>query len=301
MKTLYTNAHLYLDGNRAYEKGALLVEDGRIVQTYYQVPKSIDNDISVIDVEGDNILPSIFTYVDIDEYDVNEDFSKSLALEGIAYFVASLTVDDGKAVDKLINFDPDRYRYSKCFGLHIIFKRSDIPDEVCAWITTSPNILSFSFEADIDQKVIDIFKAANRRVLITNSDKGRFSLNFDGCWGIYDKPFTLNPYKPNVYTTCLLKDNKYISFDDSAYPDSLKLLFKIHDMRYLLAKGKLKNYIDLGLDLIDISNIMAMNYYRFYGIGKRFGGLLPGKEASFIVVNKENEIIASFIKGDLVR
>ena len=76
MKTLYTNAHLYLDGNRAYEKGALLVEDGRIVQTYYQVPKSIDNDISVIDVEGDNILPSIFTYVDIDEYDVDEDFSK---------------------------------------------------------------------------------------------------------------------------------------------------------------------------------------------------------------------------------
>lgn len=300
-KTLYTNAHICKDGHTAFEKGALLVEDGKIDKVFYQIPKDIALDVKVIDMQSNYILPSIFSYVSIDDIDVQDDFSMSLAIMGVASFVATLSLKGERDIDKLIKFKPNRYKYSKCFGLHLIIDKSDIPDDVCDWLNTSDCIISLSFKPNVDQAVIDIFKKANRKVFIQNGNQGHISLNIDGYWNLLSKHFTYDPFRPNIFSSAMLSEDKYINVEDNLYPDSLKLLFKNHDMRYVLASGSIKSYLDLGLDLMDISNIFALNYYRLYNISKEYGALIHGKQANFIVLDKNYDIIASFVKGELVR
>lgn len=131
MKYLLKHGHLIIDGNSEYLDGAILIEEDRIKEVYYQSNKLSDiEDCIVIDLKGSVVMPGSFDThihgingIDFDKADLKQmdDASYLLAKDGTTSFIPSLSydLDPSLYLSRFKLMDDYVAPYSRFFGYHL--------------------------------------------------------------------------------------------------------------------------------------------------------------------------------------
>ena len=297
-RQLFINAQIYPDGQKAILGGSLLVEDGIIKRLFYQNENL--EDVEIIDLKNASIIPSFFTYITIESADYYhlQKLEKDLNAKGVFDFVAVMVIDSLKDAQLLTDFMNYEFTLVSCRGLHLIFKQSNLPMDIIAWLNKSKSICSLTLPCDTKTELVAKLRE-HMPVFFAQNAKKMHNVEVDGYWDLFNIENKVLMADANIIVTALLNSEGYIKIDNNISADNLKFLCRFHDHRYLLAEAKVKEYLNLGLDLIDIVNITSVNYYSLYKNGQRSGSLTKGKSANFVVIDQNGEMAMKYREGKI--
>ena len=132
MKTLLKHGHLVVDGKREYLDGAVLIEEGRIIEVFPQTDriKEIQEFDQTFDLNGSLVMPGFFDThthgignMSLDSADRKQmdEISKLYALDGTTSYLATLSYDlDSQGFLKRLK-DLEEYEssYARFEGIHM--------------------------------------------------------------------------------------------------------------------------------------------------------------------------------------
>jgi len=199
-KYLFIHGHLIIDDSRELLDGALLVEDERIVEVFSQSNKikEIDEDVRVVDLKGNMVMPGFFdTHIhglanlDFDSCDESKLslIEKEMAKQGTTSYLASLSykLTHFEINKRLMLFENYVSKYSRFMGIHIegpfiLNKYSDNslanyyyePDinVINKFLSNSTKIkqMTIALERKETHKIAEILRNHNIKVMAGHSD-----------------------------------------------------------------------------------------------------------------------------------
>ena len=302
MKILFKHCHLILDDKNEYIDGAILVKEDKILELYPHSNKIKDSfdDVKEIDIKGNIIMPALFE----NHYDDKKDL---IGVANYLYDIPSiLDIDNNKHIDD------QRYLglyLDKCFVLKEYSElKKELDEEIIKIILSIKSIkaITLSPELLLSSFISELCKKNNIKIYLGKSNAYNDDINCD-----YDAIRNLFFDMPRI--DHLNKSLSNIAFDNKGYvevstnidKDILKLCLNNIDKDKILiinnngAYETIKILNDLNIDKTDILKMTSLNYYHLYELDKLHGSLRKGKYSNMIILDKEMNIIGTYINGEL--
>ncbi len=210
MRTLFKHAHLVVDDKKEYLDGALLVEDGHIIESYEHFFDDI-SDCEIIDLGGSLVMPGFFDthchgiggvmFNACDEEKL-EKASLAFSKQGVTSFLASLT-NHSELFETMALLGTYKTHNSRFQGFHLEgpflnekksgaidkkgIKATDIKllnDLLC---TGNVRQMTMAPEIDGASELSEVLKNNDVRIMLGHSDlRGSIDIDYDGFTHLYN-------------------------------------------------------------------------------------------------------------------
>ncbi|MDO4499977.1 MAG: amidohydrolase family protein [Erysipelotrichaceae bacterium] len=327
-KYLFTHGHLIIDDRKEFEDGALLVDGDKILDVYPHTNKvEINEECTVIDLHGQLLMPGFFDShthglrgVDFNNASNEEIDSISIeyAKKGTTSILNSLT--------DIRNFDNLECEYLRCLGTHLEgpfisekYKGSHIAKEIDVSLLNDLNNckqMTIAPELENSELLIEALNKRNIKVMFGHSDaryKDIKDYKHDGFTHLFNASSPYHHRDLGLVNLALAEKDRYVEviaeeshLDLSVIKlimneidkDKLILVSDSKEDTYLL--NGLKNLRKLGASNTDLVAYSSLNAYRLYGMDKRYGSLIKGRCADFVVLNDDLDVVMTYVKGKII-
>ena len=261
MKKLYLHAHIIPDSDREYLDGALLIEDGKILDVFAQSRKvNLEEEREVIDASGKIIIPAFF-----DPYTEEESGQGCVRSIRVLHSSEDVSLKEGEL----------GFHNEKGVPLHekTLSVSSDHEEAEEAKRRGAKILLKAGYPLD----VYDGFLPVLREDFLDEKGESLSALALEG------QDYTEVHGSISKRTLSILL----------RLIDRKKLILcggKVMDEAYRKA-------LELGARWCDIVACTSMNAYALYGLEKLYGGLKRGKKADYLLLDKEGNILERYREG----
>ena len=124
--------------------------------------------------------------------------------------------------------------------------------------------------------------------------------HFDAIGPLYKDMGVLDMYHPNIIAQALFSDHYVILDTDGLDEEVIKFTLrnKDHD-KVIIESDDMLGVLKLDIPMSDLIGYLDINAHAFLGHGHRYGRLMKGNEASFIILDQKRNYLFSFIRGKI--
>lgn len=309
MKYLLTHAHLIIDGQKEYLDGALLIDDEKIEDVFFQSNKlkEISEEYKVIDIGGDNVMPGFFDTC------CKSDLSK----EGTTSYLSLIKYESD--IDKMCNdlkkhestssrflgFNLDGPFLSDKYVSNTLKPDLDILDKL---LESSNDIKQMTVSCELEniKQIINKLKENNIKVMCGHSNAVYEDLddNIDGISNLFKEMKGLDSHNKTL-VNCAFMNKWYCELNVDDVDDVvLKLVLNNIDKDKLILVSdinkQMKALYKFGAKYTDLLRYSSLNAYELHGLSNRYGTLNKGKCSDLVIMDDDLNIKDVLLRGNFI-